>query len=324
MKGKTSLMIAAMILGFLTAWTADMTRAEDNYPTRPITLLVGYAAGGATDLTVRVLADSAAKILGQPIAIVNKPGATSSVALSALKSEKPDGYTIGIMPSGGVIASLLRKLPYDPGKDFTPIMQYAGYQDGIAVRAEAPWKTFKEFMDYSKNNPGKVRYASAGAGTPEHLIMEKLSMTYGVKWLHLPYEGDQPASTALLGGHVDAVAASSGAWKVQADAGKFRLLATFHDHRLPDFPNVPTLIELGYNLRAASLIAIVGPKGLPEKVVGRLHQAFKKAMEDPNFVKTADKLSILVVYRGPEDLQQYVQRMLVEEGEIIEKLGLRK
>lgn len=275
-------------------------------------------------MTARALSDAASKILGRPIAVVNKPGGTSSVALSVLMAEKPDGYTIGIMPSGGVLASLLRKVPYDSVKDFTPIIQYGGFQDGIAVLSDSPWKTFKEFIEYAKNNPGKIRYSSAGVGMPEHLIMERLAVTYGIKWLHVPYEGDAPAAVALLGGHVDAACASSGSWKPYVDSGKFRLLATFHEKRMNAFPEIPTIQELGYDMVAASLIAIVGPKGLPEPVVEKLHEVFKKSMDDPTFIKTAERLGVSIVYRYPNELRQYIQKIVDEEGPTIQKLGLRK
>jgi len=172
-KGGFSLKVFLVLsLVFLVSTVTANAPAENPYPNRPITLIVGYGGGGGTDVTARALADVAGSLLKQRIVVMNKPGGTSSVALSALKAEKPDGYTVGVMPSGGILASLLRMVPYDPIKDFTPIIQYEAYQDGLAVRSDSPWRTLKEFMDYAKNNPGKIRYASTGKGTPEALIME--------------------------------------------------------------------------------------------------------------------------------------------------------
>lgn len=309
---------------FCFVLTASNSTAQETYPIRSISVIVGYAAGGPTDITARVLSDAASKMLGQPVVVINKPGGTSSVALSTLMAEKPDGYTLGVMPTGGILTALLRKVPYDPVKDFTPIMQYGYYQDGIAVRSDSLWKTFKEFIEYAKSNPGKIRYASAGAGTPEHLIMERLSIQYGIKWLHLPYEGDAPAATALLGGHVDAVSTSAGCWKPHVESGKFRLLVTFHEKRMDAFPGVPTIKELGYDMVAAVLICIVGPKGLPEPVVVKLHDVFKRSMEDSNFIKTMERLGVGIYYRGPQELKQLIQKIVDEEGETIQKLNLRK
>src|SRR4030042_6631171 len=178
--------------------------AQGKYPTRPINFLIGYPAGGTTDVCARPLVAAASKILGQPIVVVNKPGGAPSVAVATLKTEKPDGYTIGILPSGAVLSQHMRKVPYDTAKDYTSIMQYAIYLYGLVVRSDSPWNTFKEFIDYAKTNPGKIRYSTAGPGTPQHLVMERLALKEKIKWTHIPFEGGTPAISALLGGHVEA------------------------------------------------------------------------------------------------------------------------
>jgi len=311
------------LASFILLCQATATLAQE-YPNRSITLIIGYAPGGSTDLTARALADAASKILGQPVVAINKAGGTSSVALSVLMNEKPDGYTIGIMPAGGVVASLLHKVPYDPVKDFTHIMQYGYYESGCVVRAESPWKTFPEFIDYAGKNPEKVSFATAGAGTPEHLIMERLMAAYGLKMRHLPFEGDAPASVALLGGHVDALSISSGAWKSHVDAGRLRILVIYNEKRSSVYSQVPTLLELGYNMAIRSLISIVGPKGMPDPIVAKLHSAFEQAMKDPGFVNAAEKTGVPLNYRGPQELREYVKTMVDENGTMIQKLGLRK
>src|SRR5512135_1565311 len=174
--------------------------APEKYPTKPITLLIGYPAGGSVDICARPFTSAAGKILGQPFIILNKPGGGSSVAMAILKNEKPDGYTIGLLISGAVMGQHLRAVPYDTAKDFTPIMQYGVYLYGLVVRSDSPWKTFKEFIDYAKNNPGKIRYSTGGSGTPQHLVMERLALKEKIKWTHIPFQGNGPAVTALLGG----------------------------------------------------------------------------------------------------------------------------
>ena len=188
--------------------------AQEKYPARPINFLIGYPAGGTTDICARPLATAAGKILGQPIVIVNKPGGASAVAVATLKTEKPDGYTIGVLPSGAVLSQHMRKVPYDSAKDFTPIMQYAVYLYGLVVQTESPWKTFKDFIDYAKANPGKIRYSTAGPGTPQHLVMERLALKEKIKWTHIPFEGGGPAIAALMGGHVEASSQTT-EWKKQ-------------------------------------------------------------------------------------------------------------
>ncbi|MGC8809336.1 MAG: tripartite tricarboxylate transporter substrate binding protein [bacterium] len=297
--------------------------AQEKYPTKAINFIIGYPAGGSTDVCARPLVAAASKILGQPIIVVNKPGAASAVAVALLKNEKPDGYTIGILPSGAVLSQHMRKVPYDSAKDFTPIMQYAVYLYGLVVKSESPWKTFKDFIEYAKANPGKIRYSTAGPGTPQHLVMERLALKEKIKWTHVPFEGGPQAITALLGDHVEASSQTT-EWKKHVEAGILRLLAVYGEKRMIDFPNTPTLLELGYDIVAPSLISIVGPKGLAPQIVETLHQAFKKAMEDPDFIKISRQLDQPALYRGPAELAKHLVEMNESVGALIRSLGLRK
>lgn len=158
------------------------------------------------------------------------------MVVALLKNEKPDGYTIGILPSGAVLSQHMRKVPYDSAKDFTPIMQYAVYLYGLVVKSDSPWKTFKDFIDYCKANPGKIRYSTAGPGTPQHLVMERLALKEKIKWTHVPFEGGPQAITALLGGHVEASSQTT-EWKKHVEAGTLRLLAVYGEKRMVDFPD---------------------------------------------------------------------------------------
>ena len=300
-----------------------LATAQEKYPSKPINLIVGYPAGGTTDLGARALALAAGKILGQPVVILNKPGGASSVAMASLKNEKSDGYTLGILSSGAVLSQHLRKVPYDSAKDFTPIMQYAVYLYGLVVRADSPWKTFQEFINYAKANPGKIRYSTGGSGTPQHLVMERLALKEKIKWTHIPFQGNGPAVTALLGAHVEASPGTS-EWKPHVEAGRLRLLAVFGENRMTDFPNAPTLLELGYDIVAPSLICIVGPKGLSPQVIQTLHGAFKKAMEDPDFINVNKQGDMPLIYRGPEDLAKHLLQMNEEVEGLTKSLGLRE
>jgi tripartite-type tricarboxylate transporter receptor subunit TctC len=297
--------------------------AQDKYPVKPINFLIGFPAGGTTDVCARPLVNAASKTLGQPIVVVNKPGGASAVAVATLKNEKPDGYTIGILGSGAVLSQHMRKVPYDTAKDFTPIMQYAVYLYGLVVQTDSPWKTFKEFIEYARNNPGKIRYSTAGPGSPQHLVMERLALKEKIKWTHIPFPGGGPAVTALLGGHVEA-ASQTTEWKAHVESGRLRLLAVYGEKRMIDFPNVPTLLELGYDISAASLISIAGPKGISPQIVEILHGAFKKAMEDPDFIKASRQLDQPQIYRSPEDLGKHLVKMNEEVGALVRSLGLRE
>ncbi len=181
--------IASLGIVYLLNGLPGSAFAQEKYPMKPITLIVGYPAGGSVDVCARPFASAAGKILGQPIMIINKPGGGSSVAMALLKNEKPDGYTIGLLISGAVMGQHMREVPYDTAKDFTPIMQYGVYLYGLVVQSDSPWKTFNEFIDYAKANPGKILYSTAGPGTPQHLVMERLAMKEKITWKHIPFEG---------------------------------------------------------------------------------------------------------------------------------------
>ena len=297
--------------------------SQEKYPVRPINLIVGYPAGGSVDVCARPFAMAASKSLGQPIIIINKPGGGSSVAMASLKNEKPDGYTIGLLISGAVMSQHMRKVPFDTARDFTPIMQYGVYLYGLVVRSDSPWKSFKDFMAYAKANPGKVRYSTAGAGTPQHLVMERLAVKEGLQWKHIPFDGGSPAVTALLGGHVEA-ASQTTEWKKYVESGQLRLLAVYGEKRMIDFPEVPTLLDLGYSIIAPSLGSVVGPKGLSPQVVEMLHGAFKKAMDDPDFIRISRQMDMPPVYRGPQELAKHLVEMNEEVGSLVTSLGLRQ
>jgi tripartite-type tricarboxylate transporter receptor subunit TctC len=297
--------------------TANPAQAQDSsYPSRPIELLVGYPAGGSADLTARVLAESASKILGQPIVILNKPGAGTVVQLMALKNANADGYTIGTLATAGMINQHMGTVEYDVTTDFTPIMQYAGWIAGLVVRQEAPWKDFKDFLAYAKANPGKIRYSTAGAGTQQHLTMVRLGNELGIKWLHIPYKGGPPAVTAALTGEVEATAQTA-EWASFVQDGKMRLLTTFGTKRTEAFPNAPALSEFGVAFDPPNMLGLVGPKGMPPKVVERLHEAFRKAMENPKFQETLDRMRMVRMYRGPDEYGKFVRELSDTWGPII-------
>jgi tripartite-type tricarboxylate transporter receptor subunit TctC len=293
------------------------------YPAKPVNMLIGWGAGGTVDITLRILCESAGKTLGQPFVVVNKPGGGSAVALAMLKNEPPDGYSLGNLSPAGMLSQFMRKIPYDVMTDFTPIMRYGDYSYGVVVRADSPWKSFKELINYAKANPGKIRYSSAGAGTFHHLAMEALAKQEGIKWIHIPYKGGHEATTALLGGHVE-VQASASEWKPSVESGKLRLVSTYNPDRLPKYPDVPTWMELGYGIGASGYIGILGPKGLPRPIVEKLHGAFKLAMEEPAFKKAMDTYDMPVVYRDPDGLAKDIKGFCEKWGKLIVELGIKE
>ncbi len=215
----------------------------------------------------------------------------------------------------------LQAVPYDPLKDFSFIMQYGLYQYGLVVRADSPWKTFEEFIDYAKKNPRKINYGTSGLGTGQHLAMEYLGKKENIEWNHVPFPGGLQAVTALLGGHVHAVSQTT-EWKEHVNAGTLRLLVVWTDQRLKAFPNVPTLREKGYPFAVHSALSLMGPAGMPKQAVEKLQNAFAKAMESKPFLDVMDKFDMPPAYLGSDGLTKLVHKDYVETGDLIKSLGI--
>lgn len=311
--------LLALISIFILSFGA--ARASD-YPNKPINILIGYAAGGSTDLTTRALAAEVSNILKQPVICSNQVGASGTLVLARTKTDKPDGYTIYNAPTANFCRiPHLQAVPYDPLKDFTFIMQYGLYQYGIVVAADSPWKTLEELLDYAKKNPNKIKYATSGLGSGQHLVMEYLAKKYGIKWDHVPFAGGTQAVAALLGGHVQVVSQTP-EWKEHVLAGKLRLLVVCTDQRMKAFPNVPTLKEKGIPFSVHSGLSFVGPAGMPKEVVEKLQNAFAQAMKSKAFLEAMDKFDLPTAYLGSEALTKLVQKDYEETGELIRSLGL--
>lgn len=303
------------------AWAFSALAAE--YPDKPVTLVIPYPAGGSTDVTTRTLANIAKTHLGKPIIIETKPGGGSAVGTTLVVTKPADGYTLGMMASLPItIADHMGKLTFNPIEDVSLIMRVTGYLLGIVVRADSPWKTLPDLVDYVKKNPGKVSYGSAGVGTGAHLAMEGLTFLAGMNMIHVPYKGVAETNTALLGGHVDVVSDSSG-WGPLVESGKFRLLATFTSQRSERY-RAPTVKELGYDMVMVSPIEIFGPKNMPQPIVQKVHDAFKKAMEDPEYLAILKKYDMMPAYLGPKDLEKALRKESDQVGNIVRKLGLQK
>lgn len=305
----------------LVAFTTSATFAAD-YPTKPINLYIGYSGGGSTDVSSRMLANLAQKDFSQPIVCINKPGAVSSVMHGLVAKSEPDGYTLGVLMTAAITRiPHLRTVPYDPLNDFIPIMQYAMYQYGICVREDSPFETLSDLIEYAKDNPGKVTYSTAGSGSGQHLAMEYLALKEGIKWTHIPYKGGVPAVTACLGGHVTATSQTI-EWKPYVEAGQLRLLAVLGEERIESFPDVPTLLELGYDFATRAGLGIVGPKGLPDDIVKMIADAFIKASKEEGFQKLLNRLDLLYLTKNRQELEDILVNEYTQKGDLIKSLKL--
>ena len=318
MRSMHRIALAALALVSLAAGSA-LAQAQ-GFPSRPITLIVPWPAGGSTDTHLRKFSEIASKYLGQPIIIENKPGGGGMLGPGQMAANaKPDGYTLSQLPLGAFRIPHMQKVDWDPLRDFTYIIGLTGYTFGVVVKSDSPFKTFKDMLDYAKANPGKLSYASTGVGTSPHLLVEEVAYKAGVQMLHVPYKGNADSTAALMGGHVMAQSDATG-WARHVEAGTFRLLVTFGEQRTKW--GAPTAKELGLDIVSVSPYGIVGPKGMDPQVVKILHDAFKKALDDPEHHKVLAMFDQVYWYKSPEDYRRWAAETYKAERATIERLGL--
>jgi tripartite-type tricarboxylate transporter receptor subunit TctC len=291
-----------------------------SFPSKPVTLICPWPAGGSTDIYLRKLGEIASKHLGQPVIIENRPGGSGMNGPTTMaKTARPDGYTISQLTITAFRVPHMQKVDWDPLTDFSYILGVAGYTFGIVVKADSPFKSFQDMLDYARANPGKLSYATPGTGTSLHLAMEEIGAKAGVQFLHVPFKGYADGAVALMGGHVMAQVDSTG-WAKQVDAGSQRLLATLGDKR--SRWNAPTVTELGVDTVSNSPFGLVGPKGMPPQVVKVLHDAFKAAIDDPENYKILQLLDQSYWYKSSEDYAKWAAQTLKAERATIERVGL--
>ena len=289
-------------------------------PARPITLLCPWTAGGPTDAVFRALGEALGRALGNHrIIIDNKPGAGGALAAQHVAQVAPDGYTLAQTPLGVFRLPYLTKTSFHPINDLTYILCVAGYNFGLCVRSDSPWKTWQQFVADARANPNKIRYGSPGVGTSLHVTMEDLAQREGVKWVHVPYKGSAQSTAALMGGEVDAMAGTP-PWGM-VEAGKVRVLNTWSASRPKRAPDAPTLKEL-YGIVANSPWGLAGPKGMDPAVVKILHDATKKAMDDANFLQVLDRIGQEVYYMDGAAYTEFARQAFAKEKEVVERLGL--
>jgi len=308
---------AAVFLTLSLAPAMSVPAAE--FPTKEVQIIVPYAAGGATDLVFRALAASTSKYLGKAVVVVNKPGGAGAVGVTEAMQASPDGYTLvtAITPLTILPHQIKTAFTY---KDFEPIINVVQDPAMFQVRADSPWKTLREFLDYAKKNPGMITVGNSGAGGGVHLIALAFEKAAGVQFNHIPFAGGGPSVTALLGGHINAVSVSPPEGIPHVKAGKLRIIALFSEKRMADFPDVPTVREQGVNFSMGQWRGLAAPKGTPPDVIQKLHHAFKQGMEDPAFTKNAADMSVTLAYLGPADFGKLMAADNERYGKLVQEI----
>ena len=303
-----SIMVMVTALAVLSA-PAIVSAQEAAYPTKPIKLVIGYSPGSGADLTTRAVAKAAEKYLGQPFIFTNVAGGSGIRALSSIVKEKPDGYTLSIFTIGVLITAITQKTDFSVVKDFAPVIQFNGNPMGFAVRKDAPWKTWQEFIKYAQGQKGVVTVGLAGSTSIGWFALMQIEKMENVKLTYVPFPGTPEVLTAILGGHITANCFTTAMY--YAKSGELKLLLLFSDERAKSFPDVPTATELygsegiGFD---GGFTGILAPKGLPEPILNKLHDAIKKGTEDPEFRKLITNMDLTFSYRGSKEFLSVIQR----------------
>lgn len=296
--------IAATVASFPLAAVAQ------DYPTKPIKLVLPFPPGGVTDSLARTLAEKLQPRLGQPVVVENKPGAGTMLASETVARAPGDGYTLLMAASTlGVAPSIFPKVPYDPIKSFEPVTLAAGVVHQLVVGPDLPVKNVAELIDYLKKNPGKVSYASTGNGTSTHLEGELFKFMAKVHMVHIPYRGSGPALTDMVGGHVQLMFDAVGSSQPLVKSGKLRALAVTTEKRSPSMPDLPTVAESGLpGFDAMPWLGILAPAGTPKPIVDRLHREITAILAEPELRQSLAGKGLDVVGNTPAEFASFLKR----------------
>ncbi len=304
---------------------AGQTLAAD-YPTRPVTLIIGFAPGGPSDVMARLLTRKMEEILKQPLIIENRVGGGGGIAATAVARAAPDGHTL-LLATGSSLAinvSLYKNLGYDPEKDFEPISLVGVQTNVLYAHPSLPAKTLAEFVAYAKANPGKLSFGSGGVGTPAHLAGELLKIKAGIEYTHVPFRGTGPALQSVIGNHVPTAYNPPSPLLPHLQSGSIKAIAITTLQRTPALPDVPTIAESGYpGFDAATWHAIVAPAGLPADVRAKLHQAIDATLSEPATRKAFADLGVDIVNSTPAELRAYIKSEIPKWAEVVKASGTK-
>jgi tripartite-type tricarboxylate transporter receptor subunit TctC len=314
-------LLAAAALGALP-WAAAQAPA---WPSRPITLIVPFPPGGLADIVARPVAEALARDLGQPVVIDNKPGAGGGIGMGLAAKSKPDGHTLlmalsslTVLPEADVI---LGRAPMFSLQDLRPVARYTADPTVLAVRADSPWKSVKDFIDEAKRRPGAINYGSSGNYGTMHVPMEILAQEAGIKLTHVPFTGAGPAVLALLGGQIQAVSTGPATVLQHVKAGKLRVLGHWGTGALASLPDVPALKDTGFNAEYAQWSGLFVPSGVPDAIVQRLRSAARNAAQDARVREVIQGAGSPILYQDMPEFERYVQADARRMADVVKRIG---
>jgi tripartite-type tricarboxylate transporter receptor subunit TctC len=317
---------AAWVAAVAALWLATGSVGAADYPTRPVTLLIGFAPGGPSDVMARLLSRKMEEVLKQPVVIENRVGGGGGVAAIAVARAAPDGHTL-LLATGSSLAinlSLYRNLGYDPEKDFDPVSLVGVQTNVLYAHPSLPANTLAEFVAYAKANPGKLSFGSGGVGTPAHLAGELLRIKAGIEYTHVPFRGTGPTLQSVIGGHVPTAFNPPAPLLPHLQSGAIKAIAITTLQRTPALPDTPTIAESGYpGFDAATWHAIVAPAGLPADVAAKLDQAIRHTLSDAGTRKAMADLGVDVINGSPADLRAYIKSEIPKWAEVVKASGAK-
>lgn len=306
-----------LVIALLAA--APAIHAAESYPNRPVRIIVPYPPGGSTDPTARAYGNWLSEKFGVPIVIDNRPGAGSTIGHNLGAKATPDGYTLVLGTSGGLVvtAAFGTKLAYDPVKDFAPIAVgvYAPFL--IVVHPSVPAKNMQELIALAKAQPGKINFGSPGTGTPNHLGMELLTSLTGAKFTHVPYKGGGAATVDLVAGRIQAIFGSIPQWQAHIATGKVRALAIGHPTRVRTMPDTPAIAEVYPGFNNTTWYGLLGPAGTPAHVVNKVNAEMKRAVADPVFSKQLESMGLEPAWTTPQEMGKLIRTELTRWTKVV-------
>jgi tripartite-type tricarboxylate transporter receptor subunit TctC len=309
------------------AFLAGASAQTQDYPTRPIKVVIAFPPGGPTDFVGRLLADKLKDFLGQPVIIENKAGANGAIGATEVAKSAPDGYTLFLTTSGAVTITpnLRTDTPYDTLRDFAPITRVVDVNELLVVRPNLETNSAKDLVAMAKAKPGTLAFASTGIGSPPHLTLELFQASAGVKFVHVPYRGAAPAITDLLGGQVTAMFADAPVLLPHIQSGRLKPLAVASTQRNPVLPDVPTLAEEGYaNTVCDNWYGLLAPAKTPPAIIARLNRAMKAALADPDISAKLLNVGAVPAATTPEEFSQFLRDELARWGKVIRERGIKE
>ena len=308
----------------VAAFGSGAAPAQD-YPAKPVRIITGFAAGGIGDLGARLLADYITRTTGQQAIVENRTGAAGTIGMDAVAKAAPDGYTLGLALNGNLVINpfIQKQMPFDAQNDVLPVAAIGDAPQLIAINAEIPAKTFKEFQALAKAKPGTFAYGSAGPGSLPHLSAAEFARTAGIQLIHVPYRGNAPAMTDLIAGRIHLVSSSIGSFRPALDAGKIRLLLTATKERLPYLPDLPTSAEAGIPGYIMSVwIGVIAPAGTPQPIVQRIHALVQGMLKDPVAQKSMAAAGLDLMSMSQGEFAAFVKAEYARWQRIVREAGV--